>query len=1418
MAVTNQRIFGLAVPLSLADIPDTDEALSNLDLDIRDLEVIRGAKAAGFDANDLQTISNLGQPIWKTFDRYYRDVTTYNGSLSNSSGSDIRSRGNIEVLGSISASAFRYTLLDTYSSTPVLRWGDISTSRVSSWSSLGASISYGNDVKISGKLMVGKLRTRSTPTTKTFASEIPTHRIKLRLNGTTQYFYVMKGIPIQFKGYFRDVDCTIDFAAQSVRNSWRVYNTNGTGIQDFPDVGSFTSSTLQFRSTFAAEKYIEIYTNPAVITRLFLNNCSIQKIPSSRLTNLTLFEFRNNGLVDFPDLNFFCPQVTTLRLDGNPFYNGAEEKTRYFGKTTSRRIPASITSLSIQGCFKGAYEQNIMNRFPNLTSLYAPAATGNIYFYPDSRNSAGELPNFYGTSDTATQKINTITLTSHDFRTISAGVQGGIEFVSISNGGSGYAATGTQEYTNVTLTNVSAPGGSGTATANITVDAGVVVAVEIVNPGTGYATGNTLSASSASLGGGSGFQISVTGIINVLSVKQQSNITSLDLNGNYNLFDSNFSLSSGNTITYVGTQYCQLSIANCANFSQLVTYTNYAGSNRKTFYGTWNGVFGSAGYPRTDGSLFKFENCTKLQSHDNNYSDVGGYLPKYVNCPELRAYSFYACNNIVAGRPGKRKILRLYQPGAIKRLGSAPTPAGGRPYRANTTTRASDTLANAVGALEAAVVDVTTDSSGNISNVVLVTAGSGYTTSMKVTILASTLGSSSKPNLVIDIAEIEQSFISSGNYTNGTYNVQDATGNSVAGINAVIQVRISGGQVASYGLLSAGQDYTKNDFVTIPTSAIGGTAPLLIKVEEAELPKILYNDQFNDNQKISSVDININNVNFKGEIESQAFVPLKNTMSFLRLLAAGRVVGGFPSLDEQIVLSRIDSYDQGWTGSIPLFSSAGSLNSIYLYNNKFSGVLNYTNKPSLNYINYQNNLITGINSLTRLPGLVYFYMGNNLIAGDLPKFSTICANVEYLSFNNNLINNYVGGADALPKLRSLDLSANQIPTTAIDALLKDLVKNYNAAPRSGVLINLQGSQMGAPTPYPVTNGIITTLSIVDQPSISNGSFTDIGSVTVTDVFPKTGKYNVTLNNVTGSGSGASATIDVVCNSKLNVPTSINTTPTFTGTVGVINSIGTIANGNTNVLASATNVEVFDTGAQAQNFGQSGFSAASVRVSITAGQTSPSSVTLNNVGAGYSLQGTADRLVIPLSSFGGNGNLVINLTSVNEFTNGTFTAASAKVDDETGKTSTTGDPAKVNVTIARGGLSITSSLVNPSTVGSTGENYLLTDTIKFPMAGTMPNSGTLTYAITNIAAEYFLSASYAVSLINNGGSGYTNIGPNNQLVTSNTITFRKPDGTNQPGSLYLNVANVTSQTNRSVFTGFAAVEFLRNKGWSVQVQS
>lgn len=66
-------------------------------------------------------------------------------------------------------------------------------------------------------------------------------------------------------------------------------------------------------------------------------------------------------------------------------------------------------------------------------------------------------------------------------------------------------------YTNGSYSAVALTGGTGTgATANITVSGGAVTAVTIVNGGSGYDVGETLSAAAANIGGtGSGFSIKV---------------------------------------------------------------------------------------------------------------------------------------------------------------------------------------------------------------------------------------------------------------------------------------------------------------------------------------------------------------------------------------------------------------------------------------------------------------------------------------------------------------------------------------------------------------------------------------------------------------------------------------------------------------------------------------------------------------------------------------------------------------------------------------------------------------------------------------------------------------------------------------------------------------------------------------------
>jgi hypothetical protein len=87
---------------------------------------------------------------------------------------------------------------------------------------------------------------------------------------------------------------------------------------------------------------------------------------------------------------------------------------------------------------------------------------------------------------------------------------GGILTATITNAGAGY--------TNGTYTNQALTGGAGTgATANITVAGGIVTSVVINGHGVNYVVGNTLSASIA---GGAGFVLTVSTLLNFVSLYQ----------------------------------------------------------------------------------------------------------------------------------------------------------------------------------------------------------------------------------------------------------------------------------------------------------------------------------------------------------------------------------------------------------------------------------------------------------------------------------------------------------------------------------------------------------------------------------------------------------------------------------------------------------------------------------------------------------------------------------------------------------------------------------------------------------------------------------------------------------------------------------------------------------------------------------
>ena len=292
MALTNPKLFGLNVRTLLADVRNKNAALQNLGLNPLDLEIIKGSTNAGMSRFDWISFSRLSTPIYRILDRLSGESGTFNGILLNRAGTDQTLFGNLDINGSLSGSAIRYRYRDFTQnitlgnfSSPAYRIADISTSRVSAWSSSDprandsnfniqklARISYGARVGVTqnGKLEFGiqststsdgvtnypgpagksRLQTTIVPEAKEFPSEVPTSKIKCNINGKEVFLYAMKGIPLVFKGFFRNLDAeaTVDVSGTKKRASWKIVETANENLYTNYVNKDSTTSSISYRS------------------------------------------------------------------------------------------------------------------------------------------------------------------------------------------------------------------------------------------------------------------------------------------------------------------------------------------------------------------------------------------------------------------------------------------------------------------------------------------------------------------------------------------------------------------------------------------------------------------------------------------------------------------------------------------------------------------------------------------------------------------------------------------------------------------------------------------------------------------------------------------------------------------------------------------------------------------------------------------------------------------------------------------------------------------------------------------------------------------------------------------------------------------------------------------------------------------
>lgn len=364
--------FGLNIGRNLTDISDSEDALANLNLDIKDLDKIRGLTDPGnVSKSDFQGLSGLDVDIEVETASLSAETGNYDILTSNVYDSNSTIDNNLIVNGQFGATAIKYLYVDNAG---IIKSADISTSRVSSWSAFDTPITanspifYGGEVALEGTLELSSLSLNKAVDQVRFESEIPTHKIRTTINGLPVDLYAMKGIPLVYRGFFRtaSVSAAINILG-GLRPSWTIKNTDNNIEYVYENRLSGTASAVSFSDTSARQRDISFYYPIDRITQLSLPSISLTTLPAVTLPNLTTLSIENNDIREFPNLSTFS-NLRTLNISSNNLTRAQSDSLKTLNSNIVARLPPSITTLSIGNCFTGAASADFSD-FASLTTF-----------------------------------------------------------------------------------------------------------------------------------------------------------------------------------------------------------------------------------------------------------------------------------------------------------------------------------------------------------------------------------------------------------------------------------------------------------------------------------------------------------------------------------------------------------------------------------------------------------------------------------------------------------------------------------------------------------------------------------------------------------------------------------------------------------------------------------------------------------------------------------------------------------------------------------------------------------------------------------------------------------------------------------------------------------------------------------------
>ena len=1048
-ALANKVLFGLKVQFNFSDIESKATALNNLGLDIRDLEVIRGISDS-INKIDLQNVSGLDTNLTRYLDRLKSDTSRYRNLVNNLAGYNYSTKGNLEAYGPVSGGAVRFKYIPNDGgvgqNASNLKYGDISTSRVSSWSSatsdetnLTQAISYGGSVQVKRDLKIGQsssffpqsseclLNVLDTPEPIRFTTEVATDMIKVNINGTEQYIYAMRGIPFIFTTAFKTIAMDFQFGAfqvggvnQSPIFTFKATDDSESEIVSQPSAINNNLSQLRYSAQSYKERDIRVYFPPKNIKGITGNGINLRQLPAAKFQGLESITLESNLLGEMPDwrtINYIftlyptrspassgpyskslsngtdtyaepSTTLTSINLNYNPLYLSEDEELMDFGTNITERFPSDLRTLSIHGTYR---EDSKFHTADTSLVIYAGQANNNSAL---NQLSSDDDYNFINCDPVATQE--------YPFDNLESGltVKGIFYDKQIVDG-----------------------------YCYIYVDAPTVKL-------------NGVEVTSSTTFSGTGFG-------------QRGFLQPLDIRTRCPKLQNFYMGRSGSEVIYQTAQSQFPSYINSFLYTTGIEVAPRVNIKTiETYYIRSNGFSRLGDEFENPGTYLDGSDTSALREFDV-YDNDGLTSPNldFTRMTDIRSIVIGDTNlPIPLGLPDKTTL------GSVSCSYSRFPGRGDAPVWNTTTGEGNPSNANnfLFSTKEAP------DKNGYVFKGCTGLGSFSFYASTMDGFFPKLIGNNGLTSIDLRNTAIEggrpQGNENGGNHGR-RYIMWNDTFEDAQSITEIrIRSSVLGRNIGIYD--PATQTYSQAAFE-------GATFNLPV---------------------LSTLEILCPEKRIRGEFFDPSQAPSLQTLS---------------SYSTGWGLDVVDQQGNVIGAQFPSFAGNPAISYVRLEDNNFTGNLSLTNLSNLSEFYVSANDITAITGWSSLPSLQEFSLSNNSNCGpDLPNFSAGSPNIKNIACNNCNFLNYTDGTfSTCTRIRTVDLQNNSFNTQTIDTILSDLVDNYNNAPRGGVVINLKDNAPPSSIPISIPTES-TSLAQTESITVDQDQFTEAGYfITVTNTDP-----------------------------------------------------------------------------------------------------------------------------------------------------------------------------------------------------------------------------------------------------------------------------------------------------------------------------